>query len=342
MVRVAIILVAALMTLLQGCLAPQRSDSDAIEHAGASREGPYVPEAGLSERERFIMVLELLNSGAAERARAELLVYLKSNPNSGLGQDLLRQIEEAPSVYFPSSSYREIKLRSGQSLSTIANDYLGSIYKFYALAKFNGISQPKRLTIGQVIRVPLTREARAAFAALQGSSEAVSEDPTKSEAETLPAGNEVDDTSIQTRVGETVVAADPEKDSQSDTLERNLGAPIEKGDLSEVFNADKVLEESESSEQEIATESPEILEQGWDGSSSLPAPAAGPEVGVEATNANRVLDLHRQALRAYRAQDLDSAIALWNEVLEFDPNHERARLYKAQALEMQRRLINLR
>ena len=48
--------------------------------------------------------------------------------------------------------------------------------------------------------------------------------------------------------------------------------------------------------------------------------------------------LHRDALNAYRAQDLEQAIALWNQVLAKDPDHESARLYRAQALELQKKL----
>jgi tetratricopeptide (TPR) repeat protein len=47
---------------------------------------------------------------------------------------------------------------------------------------------------------------------------------------------------------------------------------------------------------------------------------------------------HEAALVAYRKQDLDNAIALWNKALAIEPNYEPALGYRARAQELQRRL----
>jgi hypothetical protein len=62
---------------------------------------------------------------------------------------------------------------------------------------------------------------------------------------------------------------------------------------------------------------------------------------VVAVPADESGELHRRALNAYRAQDLGGAIALWDRVLVLDPEHENARLYRAQALELQGKLRRL-
>jgi len=55
----------------------------------------------------------------------------------------------------------------------------------------------------------------------------------------------------------------------------------------------------------------------------------------------RVQKYHEAALVAYRKQDLDNAIALWNKALAIDPNYEPALGYRARAQELQRRLNQL-
>ncbi len=52
--------------------------------------------------------------------------------------------------------------------------------------------------------------------------------------------------------------------------------------------------------------------------------------------------LHRDAMQAYRHQQLEPAIATWNEVLAIDPKHTQAALYRARAQELKQRLDNLR
>lgn len=50
---------------------------------------------------------------------------------------------------------------------------------------------------------------------------------------------------------------------------------------------------------------------------------------------------HEQALIAYRRQDLDQAIALWDKALAIDPSYEPALGYRARALELKKRLDQL-
>ena len=51
---------------------------------------------------------------------------------------------------------------------------------------------------------------------------------------------------------------------------------------------------------------------------------------------------HRQALTAYRLQELDKAVQIWDKVLQdIDPNYEPAKVYRAQAKDLMERLENL-
>jgi tetratricopeptide (TPR) repeat protein len=273
---------ACLIFLLQGCAQPG-AKPDAESAPVAAPEAPaYTPQQGLTSQERFREVLYLLEQGEPVPARAELMVYLQDQPGSDVGADLLRQIDLPAEEYFP-QDYRAVRLASGQSLSNLSSEYLGSIYKFHALAKYNGIPRPRRLKAGQDIRIPLTPEAIAAFDALDSQPP----EPGPGESVSPAAAAEAD--SQPTEVSPT---AEPLPD-----LEPELESELES---------------------ELDSET---------GSSSPAVP------DVEA--------MHREALNAYRAQNLTRAIALWDEVLIIDPDHENARLYRAQAIELQKKLRSL-
>jgi len=276
--------------MLQAC-ATTDGDGGANAPAGEQQPPAYVPQAGLSDKQRFREVLTLLEAGEPTQARAELLLYLDAQPGSEIGSDLLAQIDTPADEYFP-EDYRELKLQSGWSLSTLAQRYLGSVYRFHALAKYNGIAEPRRLTAGQTIRIPLTASARAAFAA---------ED----------AGVPVPEPEQSRAVGDGRMAP-------ADTTPAPAAGPVADAPLP----APAAAPEPE----------PAVV--------SLPEPASAPEAQVEA-GSQQVEQLHREALNAYRAQDLDRAIDLWDEVLELDPDHESARLYRSQAVELKRKLSNL-
>lgn len=263
--------VLILAALLAACTTsgPKPETVSAPEAVAAER---YEASPGLSAQQRFREVLEQLETGAVQQARAELIAYLEAQPRSEVGADLLRQIDLPASDYYP-AGFREITLASGQSLSTLAGHYLGSVYQFYALAKYNGITEPRNLRAGQTVRIPLTAHARDMFALQDSPSEVVGEAVDSD----MPRP-----TAAETEVGEAVMELEP-----------------------------------------IVTSGARPLD------ATAPEPAVDPDA------------LHREALNAYRAQDLDRAIALWDQVLEVDPNHESARLYRTQAIELQNRLRRL-
>ena len=204
------------------------------------------PQPASSAKERFAQVLSLLENGDAAAARVELIAYLEQQPASEVGRDLLRQIDTPAEEYFP-QQYRVVELAPGESLSTLAQEYLGDVYQFHALAKYNGIKQPRQLELGQSIKIPLTDYARSQFD----------------------------------------VPASP------------ASAP------------------------------------------AAPAAVRGASKAEPAQGQEQVDALHRQALNEFRAQNLDSAIALWDELLAIDPGHESARLYRNQAIELKEKLTQI-
>ena len=286
--------------LLQACATT--GGSEATEQAQtAPAERAYVPTPGLSDKERFREALNLLEEGEPKQARAELVLYLDAQPRSKIGRDLLEQIDTPADEYFP-ADYREIKLQSGWSLSNVSQTYLGSVFKFHALAKYNGIAEPRKLSAGQTLRVPLTDEARAAFAVADSDvAEPLEETPTL-EPEAMP--EEMDVAEEADMLEQPPATAEPE-----------------------------VVQPPSESEAQPSTEAQPEAEPDVE---AQPEPAA-----QEAPDPYRAEALHREALNAYRAQDLDRAIELWDQVLEIDPGHENARLYRSQAVELKKKLSNL-
>ncbi|MFT6898549.1 MAG: tetratricopeptide (TPR) repeat protein [Paraglaciecola sp.] len=64
------------------------------------------------------------------------------------------------------------------------------------------------------------------------------------------------------------------------------------------------------------------------------------ELQAELTTLQREITdkYHREASSAFRRQELDKAISLWDKVLSVDPNHLNATLYRDQAMELKSRL----
>jgi tetratricopeptide (TPR) repeat protein len=98
-------------------------------------------------------VVELLEQGQEEQAIAELQRVLRQDPNHKLANSLMRQIREDPLTLFGRESF-VYRVQPGESLSRIAQRFLGEIYLFYGLARYNGIKVPRQLAGGQQIKIP--------------------------------------------------------------------------------------------------------------------------------------------------------------------------------------------
>jgi tetratricopeptide (TPR) repeat protein len=98
-------------------------------------------------------VVDLLEQGQEEQAVAELQRVLRQDPNHRLANSLMRQIREDPQTLFGRESF-DYRVQAGESLSLVAQRFLGDIYQFYGLARYNGIKVPRQVVGGQQIKVP--------------------------------------------------------------------------------------------------------------------------------------------------------------------------------------------
>ena len=97
--------------------------------------------------------VDQLQNGDEAAARATLDRATALDPTNDLAKKLQDQIradaqKELGSVFFRYTVQRD------DTLSKLAQQYLGDRFRFYLLAKYNDITNPSRLAAGQVIKLP--------------------------------------------------------------------------------------------------------------------------------------------------------------------------------------------
>jgi tetratricopeptide (TPR) repeat protein len=117
------------------------------------QSGPATPAAQQQAQKIALSAMDLLEAGNEEQARSELQRALASDSNNKLAHNLLRQLSVDPVVALGKESFQYV-VRPGETLSKIAQRFMGDLYSFYLLARYNDIKVPRQLAGGQVIRVP--------------------------------------------------------------------------------------------------------------------------------------------------------------------------------------------
>ena len=111
------------------------------------------PTPALDPRARLHKILELLDGGQRDQARADAQELVRQEPDDALAKSLLSQIDADPKVLLGEQSF-PYKIRPGETLSILAERFLGDKYLFYALARYNGIDAPRTAEVGRTIMVP--------------------------------------------------------------------------------------------------------------------------------------------------------------------------------------------
>ncbi len=157
---------AVLLLALAGCI----TLGDSAEEAATDRSPAATlqamvppPKPGLTPKERYLEAISLLEVGEPGQAKAELLAYLAAEPGgryTNPSKGLLEQIDTDPQVLL-GAEYFDYRMKSGDSLSSVAKQYLGGALKFYALARYNELDNPSQIKVGQVIKVPGEQQSAA-------------------------------------------------------------------------------------------------------------------------------------------------------------------------------------
>ena len=332
----------------------------------------FIAEPGLSNRQRLRKAIGQLALGNAGQAEAELRIYMENVSNSKIAKDLLAQIIVPISELYP-EEFVEVSLDEGTSLSSIAKQYLGNPLQFYGLARYNDIKEPGKTVIGQVIKVPLTEPVKAKLESLAAVVEGKEGSGDGDTADSI--GNVVDEleqgesplpesmTTIETpeyTIGGielvSVLLADNDYEGavteferlgdnegfDKDALGRIASAYIASGDhlitthpnvaSERYFNASKLMLTlgQKQSALNALINSVEIYDDNKDAQTLLTS------LKTDLTDG-----YHREASQAFRRQELDIAIELWERVITIDPDHAHAGSNLMQAQELKEKLGHL-
>lgn len=160
MLPTRLLLLCSTAALLTACAAPTAkapASTPAVAEpapAEATPAPPALPPLTPPQAQKMaIGAADLLEAGNEEQAKADLQRVLASEPGNKLAQNLLRQITADPVAVLGRESF-PYTVRSSDTLSRIAGRFLGDIYSFYILARYNDIKIPRQVAGGQVIRIP--------------------------------------------------------------------------------------------------------------------------------------------------------------------------------------------
>lgn len=250
-----------------------------------------------------LAAVDLLAAGNEEQGTAELKRALALDPANKLALSLTRQVSEDPVVLHGRESFAYV-VRPGESLSQIAGRYLGDIYAFYGLARYNGIKVPRQVAGGQTIRIPgKQRAALPPPSAEPGRPAATPRMPdSASGAAAEPAATAV-----------AAPATPPPDPGPSPAVQ--------------AFRSAESLEKAGKLDSALAD---------YRTAATLGYPGA--DAKVQAVTA-RLVDVNSRAARvALNRQDLDGSIRAWDRVLELSPGNENALLERQKVLRLKEKL----
>jgi LysM repeat protein len=124
----------------------------------ATPTAPVAPEVPPAEARPMaarlaLQAVDQLQGGDDIGARATLDQALRLDPNNELAKNLMNQINADAQRELGATFFR-YTVQPGESLSRLAQQYMGDRFRFWILAKYNDIANPSRLSAGQVIKIP--------------------------------------------------------------------------------------------------------------------------------------------------------------------------------------------
>jgi tetratricopeptide (TPR) repeat protein len=157
----------AATAILFGCATPPPATDSAAGTAGrpapaaatpAPAPAPPVPELSpvqaKAQAQRLALdAVDQLQNGDEIAARATLDKAIVLDPNNDLVKKLQDQIKADPQKELGAVFFR-YTVQKDDSLSKLAQQYMGDRFRFYILAKYNDMASPNKLAAGQVIKIP--------------------------------------------------------------------------------------------------------------------------------------------------------------------------------------------
>jgi tetratricopeptide (TPR) repeat protein len=297
----------AIAVLMAGC-ATQPATPAAAPAAPAPAEpapapAPAAPELSPAQAKAQAQKLALeavdkLQNGDEAAARQLLTQAQALDASNEIARKMSEQINADAQKELGAQFFRYTVQRD-DSLSKLAQQYLGDRFRFYILAKYNDMANPSRLAAGQVIKIPGRQQAAPPPTAAPAKPAAAPAE-TAEPAPAPPAPAVAEPAPVPTM---TPVATLLQKGRQ---LEANGDLPGAYGAFSEAValapgNRDAVLQR-------------------------------------DAAKAALIRSYDREATQAFQRQNLDLAIGKWDELLKLDPSNQKAKLERQRALDLKKQL----
>jgi tetratricopeptide (TPR) repeat protein len=262
-----------------------------------------------------------------------------------------------------------VQLGANETLSSLSGIYLGDVLGFYGLARYNGIENPSRVAVGQMIRIPRTPAALAAQMARANAPAAqaslappmtptmplvLAPPPSAAPPVAAPPPRPAPARDPWVSIRENVTAGRFDaaiRDAETarvtpDRIQAVILASAYVGNAKAVRMSNAMqaaaqalragqlyLETANRPEDAIEPLELAVMLSPMDGRAQM----------LLSTAKTRTTDLYyRNGVAAFQRQDLDGAIAAWDKVLALDPNHKNAQLNRAQAVELKQNLQRLR
>jgi hypothetical protein len=137
---------AAIALILAGCAGTPAPRSPA---PAVAVRAPTPPTA----TRRIAFAVSLLGQGLALEARVQLEAALQAHPADADAKLLLAEIDQDPKVMLGEHGH-QYRVRPGESLTWLAQRFLGDRRLFYALARYNDILVPDDSVVGRVLIIP--------------------------------------------------------------------------------------------------------------------------------------------------------------------------------------------
>ncbi len=290
---------------------PKKQEAPPAPAPAVSQPEP-LPEPELTPKEHNKLAIDYFQQGEFQAAREQLKLSLDKQPGNFTARKLLKQFDVDPQAHLGSASFDYV-VQSGDSLSLLAERFLGDGLAFVVLARYNQIDKPALLHAGQVLRIPQTNPPA------ENTDAGPESDTVTQEQANEPGAAQQEDLTAPA----VTTAEEPEPQAAPKTVEEPGLAAYRDG-----------LRFQASGEPDKALRSFDL---------ALAADPDNPaylKAGAEARK--QLVDLHhRKALEFYRREQLEPAKTHWQKVLQIDPDNRIAPGYLSKVEEIQRRLREL-
>ena len=257
--------------------------------------------------------LDLLQNGDEAGAKKILELTVRIDPNNELARKLLEQIR-ADALQELGEGHFRYTIQPDDSLSKLAQRFLGDRFRFYILAKYNEISVPNRVAVGQVVKIPgkeppkHATPAKAPAKPVEAKKSAEVHGPVESH---KPA--EAAEAAPKAKPVPPVEPPPPPPPSEAERLYAQGVAQRRGGNAEAAYKSFGEAARREPGYRDAAQQR-------------------------DAIRRELVDRYHKEATAAYHRQDLDLAIRKWDQVLQLDPGNDLAKLNRARALDLKERI----